>query len=173
MLYNFIIYTENFAGMLNQVTNVFMRRQINIETINAGPCKIPGVHKYALTCHCEPDEVDLLARLIEKKVDVLLVQYFTDDEVFITETSLFQLSSPMVMTNSDIPRIIRHFGGHIIDTNLTYTIVENTGSPENILAMHDQLRDTGCILHYARSGRTVIAKSEEEPFPAFSTSNFA
>ena len=33
-LYTLIVHSENFAGLLNQVTAVFTRRQINIESLN-------------------------------------------------------------------------------------------------------------------------------------------
>lgn len=33
-LYTIIVHSENFAGLLNQVTAVFTRRQINIESLN-------------------------------------------------------------------------------------------------------------------------------------------
>ena len=37
-LYTIIVHSENFAGLLNQVTAVFTRRQINIESLNGiGP----------------------------------------------------------------------------------------------------------------------------------------
>ena len=34
-LYTIIVHSENIAGLLNQVTAVFTRRQINIESLNA------------------------------------------------------------------------------------------------------------------------------------------
>ena len=33
-LYTMIVYSENIAGLLNQITAVFTRRQINIESLN-------------------------------------------------------------------------------------------------------------------------------------------
>ena len=33
-LYTIIVHSENIAGLLNQVTAVFTRRQINIESLN-------------------------------------------------------------------------------------------------------------------------------------------
>ena len=33
-LYTLIVHSENFAGLLNQVTAVFTRRQINIESLH-------------------------------------------------------------------------------------------------------------------------------------------
>ena len=33
-LYTLIVHSENIAGLLNQVTDVVTRRQINIESLN-------------------------------------------------------------------------------------------------------------------------------------------
>ena len=47
-LYTLIVHSENIAGLLNQITAVFTRRQINIESLNVSASSIKGVHKY--TC---------------------------------------------------------------------------------------------------------------------------
>ena len=41
-LYTIIVHSENFAGLLNQVTAVFTRRQINIESLNVSVCVFMG-----------------------------------------------------------------------------------------------------------------------------------
>ena len=33
-LYTLLVYSENIAGVLNQITAVFTRRQVNIESLN-------------------------------------------------------------------------------------------------------------------------------------------
>ena len=33
-LYTLLVYSENVAGILNQITAVFTRRQVNIESLN-------------------------------------------------------------------------------------------------------------------------------------------
>ena len=48
--YTLIVFSENFAGLLNQVTAVFTRRQVNIESPNVSASSIKGVHKYTITC---------------------------------------------------------------------------------------------------------------------------
>ena len=48
-LYTIIVHSENIAGLLNQVTAVFTRRQINIESLNVSASSIPGIHKYTIT----------------------------------------------------------------------------------------------------------------------------
>ena len=49
-LYTILVFSENLAGILNQVTAVFTRRQINIESLNVCASSTPGVHKYTITC---------------------------------------------------------------------------------------------------------------------------
>ena len=39
-LYTIIVHSENFAGLLNQVTAVFTRRQINIESLNVSASRV-------------------------------------------------------------------------------------------------------------------------------------
>ena len=54
-LYTIIVHSENIAGLLNQVTAVFTRRQINIESLNVSASSIKGVHKYTITAWTDKD----------------------------------------------------------------------------------------------------------------------
>ena len=49
-LYTIIVHSENFAGLLNQVTAVFTRRQINIESLNVSASSIKGVLADMVSC---------------------------------------------------------------------------------------------------------------------------
>jgi len=69
--YTMLIYSENFAGILNQITAVFTRRQVNIESLNVCASSTPGVHKYTITCNCTEEMAKMLTKQIEKKIDVL------------------------------------------------------------------------------------------------------
>mgnify|MGYP002621975335 CR=1 FL=1 len=41
--------------MLSQITAVFTRRQINIESLNVSPSSIKGVHKYTITAYSDEE----------------------------------------------------------------------------------------------------------------------
>ena len=68
-LYTIIVHSENIAGILNQITAVFTRRQINIESLNVSASSIKGVHKYTITCWTTHDIVEKVVKQIEKKMD--------------------------------------------------------------------------------------------------------
>ena len=57
-LYTIIVHSENIAGLLNQVTAVFTRRQINIESLNVSASSIKGVHKYTITAWTDKDTIE-------------------------------------------------------------------------------------------------------------------
>ncbi|MBQ0050301.1 MAG: acetolactate synthase small subunit [Bacteroidales bacterium] len=158
-LYTLIIYSENYAGILNQITAVFTRRQVNIESLNVCASSTPGVHKYTITCYCKKEMAEMLVKQIEKKIDVLQANCFVDDEIFILETSLLKLATPNVLTNPDVSRVVRRYDARFVEVNPTYTIVEKTGITDDVLQLFRVLDDMGCVLQFVRTGRIAVTKS--------------
>ena len=96
-LFTLLVYSENIAGILNQITAVFTRRQVNIESLNVSASSIPGVHKYTITAWSDEDQIVKITKQIEKKIDVIKASYYTDDQLFIREVGLYKLSTSEVI----------------------------------------------------------------------------
>jgi acetolactate synthase-1/3 small subunit len=107
-LYTLQVYTENMAGMLNQITGVFTRRQINIESLNVSPSSIKGIHKYTITAFSDEETIKKVVKQIEKKIDVVKAHFYTSEDIFHVEVALFKLSTDKVMADPNISRAIRH-----------------------------------------------------------------
>ena len=168
-LYTLIIFSENYAGILNQITAVFTRRQVNIETLNVCASSTPGVHKYTITCYCKKEMAEMLVKQIEKRIDVLQANCFVDDEIFMMETSLLKLSTPKVLADKEISRIVRRYDAHFVEVNSTYSIVEKTGITEDVMDLFIQLDSLGCVLQFVRSGRIAVTKSRVERLDKYLT----
>ena len=166
-LYTLLVYSENIAGILNQITAVFTRRQVNIESLNVSASSIEGVHKYTITAWSDPDQIEKITRQIEKKIDVVKAKFYTDDQLFIRETGLYKLSTQTVLENPEVSRIIRRYDAQITEVNPTYVAVMKSGITEDIVAMYFALNEFGCVLQYTRSGRIAITRSTEEEVSAF------
>lgn len=157
--YTLIVFSENFAGVLNQVTAVFTRRQVNIESLNVSASSIKGVHKYTITCWTTEEQIVIITKQIEKKIDVLQANYFTDDEIFIQEVALYKLSTPVVLDTPQVSEEVRRHGAQIVEVNPTYTVVSKKGVTEEIMSLYHALNQWNCVLQYVRSGRIAITKS--------------
>lgn len=158
-LYTIIVHSENIAGLLNQVTAVFTRRQINIESLNVSASSIKGVHKYTITCWTTPDIVEKLVRQIEKKMDVIQAHYFTDKEIFQREVAMYKVSTPEFQSTAEASKVVRRYGAHIVEVNPTYSIVEMTGMSDDITNLYQELRNLNCVLQFVRSGRIAVSIS--------------
>ena len=161
-LYTIIVHSENIAGLLNQVTAVFTRRQINIESLNVSASSIQGVHKYTITAWTDEETIEKVVKQIEKKIDVLQANYFVDDEIYQHEIALYKLSTPEFQSNPMASKIIRRHNAYIVEVNPVYSIVEKNGISEDITSLYEELSGLGCVLQFVRSGRVAITKSNFE-----------
>ena len=166
-LYTLLVYSENIAGILNQITAVFTRRQVNIESLNVSASSIQGVHKYTITAWSDEDQITKITRQIEKKIDVVKATFYTDDELFIRETGLYKLSTQVVLENPEISRTIRKQEATITEVNPTYVIVMKSGKTDDILNRYYALDKYDCVLQYTRSGRIAVTRSTQEEVSAF------
>ena len=158
-LYTIIVHSENFAGLLNQVTAVFTRRQINIESLNVSASSIQGVHKYTITAWTDKDTIEKVVKQIEKKMDVLQAHYFTDNEIYQHEIALYKLTTPVLEEKPEVSKVIRKNHARIVEVNPVFSIVEMNGMSEEITCLYKELQTLGCVLQFVRSGRVAITTS--------------
>ena len=166
-LYTLLVYSENIAGILNQITAVFTRRQVNIESLNVSASSIEGVHKYTITAWSDEDQIIKITKQTEKKIDVIKADYYTDDQLFIREEGLYKLSTPEVLENPDISRTIRKANARIVEVNPTFCSVMLSGMTEEITGLYYALAKFNCVLQYTRSGRIAITRSTVEEVSDF------
>ena len=80
--------------MLNQVTAVFTRRQINIESLNVSASSIKGVHKYTITAWTDKDTIEKVTKQITKKIDVLQAIISRMMKSISTRIALYKITTP-------------------------------------------------------------------------------
>ena len=106
--------------------------------------------------------VKMLKSQIEKRIDVLQARYFEDDDIFLRETSLLKISTPAMLDNPDVCRIVRQHGARIVEVNPTYAAIEKTGRTDEILSLFEALNNLGVVRQFARSGRICITRGTRE-----------
>jgi acetolactate synthase small subunit len=90
------------------------------------------------------------------------IHFYTDDELFINETALFKLSTPVMLKNHEVSSLVRSHDARIIEVNSTYAVVEITGNTNDIIDLFNELKKLDCVLQFVRSGRICITKSRTE-----------
>lgn len=82
------VYSENQVGLLSSISNIFTRRNINIESLTVFPSEFAGIHHFTFRVFTTPESAAQLVKFIEKKVDVLKAFYFESNEMADAEHEL-------------------------------------------------------------------------------------
>jgi acetolactate synthase-1/3 small subunit len=159
--YTISIFSENHIGLVNQVTIILTRRQINIESITASESAVKGVHLLTMVVKTTPDMIRKVAKQFEKLVDVLKVFVHTSDEIIYQEVALYKVSTKGMMSGNIIDNIVRNYQARIIAVSPEYTVIEKTGHKSEISELLSKLEPYG-LLQFVSSGRVAVTKQVRE-----------
>jgi len=161
-LYTVTIFSENMVGLLNQVTIIFTRRGLNIETLSVSSSAIQGIHKFTITAFSDRDSITKIVKQIDKRVDIIKAYYNTNDDLVYQEIALYKLSTPKLLSLGSVEDIIRRYNARILDMTEVWVVLEKTGHYEETQALFKELSEKIGVLQFIRSGRIAITKSKVE-----------
>ena len=161
-LYTVIIFSENTVGLLNQITIIFTRRQLNIETLSVSPSAIKGIHKFTITTFSDEDTMKKVVRQIDKRVDILKSYFNTDEGLVFQELALYKISTDLFIRMEGVEDLIRKYNVRVLDINDTVVVLEKSGHYDETQLLFQELSDSIGVLQFIRSGRIAITKSKVE-----------
>ena len=165
-LYTVTVYSENQVGLLNQISIIFTRRQLNIESLSVSGSAIEGVHKCTITTYSDRETMEKLVKQIEKRIDVLRAFFYTDDEIIFQEVALYRVPTDKLLDDRSIEDLIRKHNARILEVNRTYTVIEKSGHPDETQSLFEELSRYD-VMQFVRSGRVAITKSTVEHVSIF------
>lgn len=164
--YTISAFSENHIGLLNRITIIFTRRQVNIESLTVSGSAIPGIHKFTIVVYESREKVEKVVNQIEKLVEVLRAFYHTEDEVIHQEIALYKVPTKAMLEVNKVEDTIRLHHARIIEVRPEYTVIELTGHKEETQALFDELNKYG-LLQFTRSGRIAVTRSSKELFSSY------
>ena len=155
--YTVVIYTENQIGILTQLANVFTRRSLNILSLSGNASDKAGIHTLTIDTEATPKRIEETARQLEKRVDVVKVEYYTEDRMVYKELALYKVSTPKMIQSGNIEDILQSHNARILEINSDYTVISKVGTTEQTAALFTALSPYG-ILQFQRSGRAIVSR---------------
>ena len=153
------VYSENNVGLLNRISGIFLKRHINIESLNVSKSEIKEVSKFTIVVFTTEDWVRKIVGQIEKQIEVIKAYYHTDEETIYQESALFKIESHLLFDEPQIQNIIAASKSKIVTVNRQFFVLAKTGRRHEIDDMHYKLEPFG-ILQFVRSGRITVTKAE-------------
>lgn len=159
--YTISLFTEDHIGILNKITIILTRRQINIDSITASESAVKGVHLLTIVVRTNPELVRNVARQFGKVIDVLKVFVHTSEEVVYQEIALFKVLTKTMLSGNIVDNIVRIHNGRFLEVTPEFMVIEKTGHKQEILELLNYLEPYG-VLQFVRSGRVAITKQVKE-----------
>jgi len=153
------VYSENNVGLLNRISGIFLKRHINIESLNVSKSEIDNVSKFTIVVNITEDWTRKIVGQIEKQIEVIKAYYHTDDEIIYQESALFKIESHLLFDERQIQNIIKESNSQIVTVSRDFFVLAKTGRRHEIDEMHDALEPYG-IMQFVRSGRLAVTKAE-------------
>ncbi|KKK38280.1 acetolactate synthase [Mesobacillus campisalis] len=150
----------NRPGVLNRITNLFSKRNYNIESISVGHTEQEGISRITCVVNVENDGIiEQITKQLNKQVDVLKVADISDQAVVARELALIKVQAPP-QTRNEIYSLIEPFRASVIDVGKESLIIQITGESEKIEAFIELIKPYG-IKELARTGTTAFPRSSQ------------
>jgi acetolactate synthase-1/3 small subunit len=151
------VLVENKPGVLHGVSNLFRRRNFNIESITVGPSENRDIARMTITVNGDEKTLEQVVKQLAKLIDVLKVEELEEGRFVMRELALIKVNVPTPKERSDIINCVEVFRGRIIDVSTDSLTVEITGTPDKLDAFLNLMQTTG-VIELARTGITALAR---------------
>lgn len=155
------VYSENNVGLLNRISGIFLKRHINILSLNVSESEIENVSRFVIVVNTTEKWVFNIVGQIEKQVEVIKAFYHIDDETIFLENALFKIESSLLFDEKQIQNIIKESNSQIVTVSRDFFVLSKSGRRSEIEELYTKLKAYG-IMQFVRSGRISVSKEKME-----------
>lgn len=155
------VYSENNVGLLNRISVIFLKRHINILSLNVSESEIENVSRFVIVVDTTEKWVKNIVGQIEKQIEVIKAFYHIDEETIFLESAIFKINSSLLFDERQIQNIIKESHSEIVTVSRDFFVISKTGRRSEIDELHSKLKAFG-IMQFVRSGRISVSKEKME-----------
>jgi acetolactate synthase-1/3 small subunit len=154
------LMVNNRPGVLNRITNLFSKRNYNIESITVGHSEQEGISRITVVVQVDDEKViEQMTKQLNKQIDVLKVMDITSQSIVARELALIKVLATS-QNRAEIYALIEPFRASVIDVSKDSLTVQITGESDKIEALIELLRPYG-IKELARTGTTAFPRGTQ------------
>ncbi len=134
------VYSENNVGLLNRISGIFLKRHINILSLNVSESEIENVSRFIIVVHTTEKWVQNIVGQIEKQIEVIKAFYHIDDETIYLENALFKIESSLLFDEKQIQNIIKESNSEIVTVSREFFVISKSGRRSEIEELYKNLK---------------------------------
>ncbi|MEI6532438.1 MAG: acetolactate synthase small subunit [Candidatus Roizmanbacteria bacterium] len=161
MRYTIIAFTHNTPGVLNRLSDVFLRRKINVESLTVSETERKGISRFTITIEADDQTIEKIVKQLYRVIEVYKSMEKKDDELIFKEIAFIKVTTKNPEKRREVEDLVSLFSGKVIYVTDDSLVVEKTGSEDQINSLYILLKPFG-IREFVRSGRIAVLKGDIE-----------
>jgi acetolactate synthase I/III small subunit len=151
------LLVSNQPGVLSRIAGVFSGRGYNIRSLCVAETRDPSVSRITLTSTAADDFTEKIVKQLDKLVDVVSCEDWSDPSYLQRELMLIGLRARRA-DQADLMRLLGLCGARIVGMNGDHLVLEVTGRKEETEAVLSLLAPFGA-LEMNRTGSIAIGRA--------------
>ena len=156
MRHTISVLVENKFGVLTRIAGMFSGRGFNIDTLNVGPTLDPSTSRMTIVVRGDDTVLEQVTKQLNKLVDVIEIEDFSDDEVVERELVLLRVKVD-APGRGEVMQMCDIFRAKIIDVQHNNLAIEITGNESKIDKFLLLMGKFG-VTELNRTGRVALAR---------------
>lgn len=85
-----IVYAYNQVGVLNRITNAYIKGNVNIEKLNVAETSEKGISLAVISAMTPEDSIKRVVNLLNNVVDVIEARYYEPEDMIYKELGVYK-----------------------------------------------------------------------------------
>lgn len=154
------IYSEDQIRLISRLSSMFLRKQIQILSLNMSICEIENMYRHTIVVNETLDQIINVTAQIEKIIEVYKCYYSLNEEIAFKQLALFKIPTALFAIDMNMEVMLRGNDLKISEIQREYTILQATGTDDEIVFLTQKLRSFG-LIEFVKSSRIALTKSND------------
>lgn len=151
-----VAFANNQISVLNRITAAYLKRHINIESLNVSESFIKGVSMVVISANTTSEIIERIVNQLANIIDIINVDFYLPNELIYKELGLYKISEEILAERSYFEYILNRSNGRIIEINNEYIILEKSGTRLELEKLKEELERKNFLTGYSRSGNVIL-----------------
>jgi len=154
--YIVVAFVNNQISVLNRITSAYLKRHINIESLNVSESYIKGVSTVVISAITTKETIEMIVNQLANAIDILNVDFYLKEDLIYKEMALYKVSSKILDNKRSFDNILNNSNSRVIEINNEFLILEKSGSRNELEKLKDKLEYMNLLTGFSRSGNVVF-----------------
>ncbi len=158
--YTIIAFSKNTPGILYRISDLFLKRKINIESLTVSETERHEISRFTIVVHTDETTVEKIVKQLYRIIEITKVFESEDKDLLYKELAFFKVATNNPEKRREVEELAYLYRAKVVHVGTNYLVIEKTGTEEETNSLFLLLKPFG-IKEFVRTGRIALTKTTQ------------